>query len=487
MADTVPPPSQAGALPRLTVPAPLLLLAIHWIVLAIAWDGVGPRDALRYVEAAMTLAEGHVTETHWGLRWPLVAPMAVSIALLGPSELAASLPVFAWSSALVLLSWLLVHRWLGAGSALAVGALTAASGFYAMVGSGIYVFLPETVLCLGAIGLAAVPGAGAARRHAAAGGLIFAAWLCRETTGSLLPVLALGALVGIRPLRRGLRAAAAVLVTFAGLVAVEWTAYALWRGDPLHRVWIDLGHGRDQAGTELLPAGMVSFGSWIDPLVGIATQGILVPLHLALLPALAVLVLLRARPTTEGAVGLRLLAGGAAASFAIGVAVLNLETVFYFPLVPMLSTILVGWALGVLAARIGPALPVAAALALTLGNFAARDVTRSLRMDEARMLVALTRADGAPLATDTFLADRAGLLLRLEGRDPGLVRDFATIVDPAGWRVFDVPGYDGPMHGLPAPEGRQDLRRLPAPPPGPVARRLNGAEGRGEIVIWRHP
>ena len=64
---------------------------------------MGPRDAERYIRAALVWAEEGPTlgETHWALRYPIVLPVAAAFRLFGPSEIAASAVCAAFVAGLV--------------------------------------------------------------------------------------------------------------------------------------------------------------------------------------------------------------------------------------------------------------------------------------------------------------------------------------------------------------------------------------------------
>ncbi|KIT17171.1 glycosyltransferase family 39 protein [Jannaschia aquimarina] len=439
---------------------PVLLIGLHWLVIWMVWDGIGPRDAVRYVDAALSLLDGQVTDTHWGLRWPLVLPMAGSLAVFGQNEFAASLPVFAYSSLLVVISWQIARRWFGEAAGFAAGILFAGSGLFTMVGSGIYIFLPEIVFCVASLGLATQAGDRPVGRYALAGALVFLAWLCRETSGFMLPALVAGAFTMFGITRNALLAASAATAAFIGLVALEWLGYWLGRGDPLHRIWIDLGHGRGQSGTEILPDGMGSASSWLDPLFGALTHGIVLPIHLTAIAAAVLILMSRVRPRSGGGRALITAGVAAALSFAISVGLLNLETVFYFPIVPWLATMLAGWGLAVIARMSGKPSALAIGAPIIVSSFAIHDLTRDRSMIAARALADFAISAGEPVAADPYLAERARMFLRLDRDDVGRVVDYREVASLSGYLVFDSLAGRGAIRGVPDPTGWSEFRRL---------------------------
>jgi 4-amino-4-deoxy-L-arabinose transferase-like glycosyltransferase len=225
-------------------PAALIALAAMLVALAINHAGYrgGGADDWQYLEAARCAAAQHglcVPASHWWARFPLVAPVAVILALGGESRLTLGIVPLLYAAAAVGLFALLVERWFGRAAAMLGGVLIATLPAISLVLLQPNVDTAELAFMLAAL----LAFDTAARRRnigvaMAGGALLGLAILTRPSALALLPILALAAAV-TPALRRLVLPAAFGL---AAMLAAEMAAYWLWLGDPLRSWSLSLGH-----------------------------------------------------------------------------------------------------------------------------------------------------------------------------------------------------------------------------------------------------
>lgn len=385
------------------------------------WRGLGDWDAVFYVDGALNWYEAgaFLGENHWQLRHPLVLPIAASFGLFGPGELAATLPNLAYGLLLVVVSAILGVIFLGtvAGSVLAL--LVATSGPLVLQPLQIEIRGPELFFSALALWLflSAMGRDGSAKTLFFAGLAAGVAWLCREVAGYLLPTFVFAGLL-FAPAERRWRTALLPAAAFISVLATELLTYTIAAGDPLYRYKIDLGHGRDLPGTEF--AGDIGDGKGVfeiltEPLLRHMEDISTVPVILfGALAALIVLVGWRGLAVRSRLV-VKVFALGALMSYVLAALALNLELPNYFPMLNYLALVLVATAASIMW-RTGTgwiAGPAIAALCFA-GPFMV-GLGERYEFDNYRHAAALARTEERPLVTSFRVAERASLLLRLDG------------------------------------------------------------------------
>ena len=399
---------------------PLLFYTALTLVIALTtWDGLGPRDAERYIDASLRwIEEGpHLGETHWSLRFPLVAPMTAAFAAAGVSPLAAAAPNITFSLLTVIVTFLFARRYFDAVTAHALTILVATSGYIVMQAAEIRVYGPELFFAALALwlALAAVQAPQKAIRLWTFAGLASGgAWLCRESTLFLPAVVGLLALV-----RSGgsVKPAIAVSAGFVGVVAVETAAYAVAAGDPFYRYKIDLGHGRGQAGTQPgLPAGDQPIAEFIwTPFSELFTYPTVTPFVVAAMMAGAFLLTRRRALLQNAALALSVFTGAALFSFILSAYALSLEDPDYHPLLVYAALMACATALGALVTGGRKFIAAIALAGLTVTSFAAADFRDYDEYSEAELLAKEALARDEPIYSDKLTVMRAQRLARLMG------------------------------------------------------------------------
>lgn len=225
--------------------------AIH----PIGYVGAGSDDEQYLAAARCWAAHGPCVPTsHWWTRWPLVAPLAAFISLLGESRVAVQLaPGLWWAVALAATGWL-GTAWFGWRSGALALALLGTAPAVAFDAFGPNIDIPELALQLTALAAATI----ACRRQspfiaALAGLLAGCAVQARETSLLFVGACALMWFTLSRDKRKVLLWAAPGFV-FAEIAEV--LAYALATGDPLLRLRLAMAH--TSIPTNQLPDGFHS-------------------------------------------------------------------------------------------------------------------------------------------------------------------------------------------------------------------------------------
>ena len=205
----------------------LAAAAIH----PIGYVGAGSDDEQYLAAARCWAAHGPcIPVSHWWTRWPLVAPLAAFIGLLGESRFAVQLaPGLWWVLALATTGWL-GSAWFGWRSGALALALLGTAPAIAFDAFGPNIDVPELALQLGALAVATV----AYRRQSpliavAAGVLAGFAVQARETSFLFVGACALMWFT-FRPDKRKVLLWAAAGFAIAELA--EMLVYALAAGDP---------------------------------------------------------------------------------------------------------------------------------------------------------------------------------------------------------------------------------------------------------------
>ena len=223
----------------------------------------GGADDEHYLAAARCWAEAGTAclpRDHWWSRWPIVAPVALSIELFGDTRVAVGVgSLWSWVAALVALGGVTAH-WFGLrAGAIAVAAMAAVPIFTS------YALTPdpntaELAFQLGALWAAAAAFDRQSRAIAILGGVLGGlAFLTRETSLVFLAVCALFWLLLDTSRRRVLLWS---IVGFVGVVSAEILVYTLATGEPLYRYQLAMNH--TGVPSRELPAG---FDTTASPLL----------------------------------------------------------------------------------------------------------------------------------------------------------------------------------------------------------------------------
>ena len=407
---------------RCSYPAGLILLPlfVYGVSVALSWRGFGNWDAIYYINTAMDWKEnGPVLGTaHWDLRYPLVLPIAGSLTLFGSSEISATIPNLIYGALLVFVSATFGARYLGARSGLFLGLLVATSAPLTLLPLEIEIRGPETFFSVFAIWLF-IAGATQEKRSrllVVAGVTAGVAWLCREVAGYLPLSFILVTLLFVAKERRS-AAAIHSSVGFLTVIVFELVLYAVIAGDPLYRYRIDLGHGGGNPDSAI--AAGISLSRLVDliaePFVlRLAEQSTIILIAGGAAAGLAILLLRRELDQTVRFT-LSTFFAAAFVSFLYAAVLLNLEAPRYFPLLDYLALVLIASAAGILEGK-GInyiALPLVAGCA-AVGPLVT-DLRRGYDFESIRLAARVAKEEPDVLVTTKWVADRAEVVLRLEG------------------------------------------------------------------------
>jgi len=225
-------------------PPALVALAAMLAALAINHAGYrgGGADDWHYLEAARCAAAQHglcVPTNHWWTRFPLVAPMALVLAIGGESRLTVGIVPLVYAALALVMLTMLIERRFGRAEAIVAGVLMATLPTVSLVLLQPNVDTAELAFTLAALLMIQAAVRSGRPRHALAGGaLLGLAILTRPSALALLPIAAL-VVAAVPSLRRfALPAALGIAAPLAAEAIVNW----LWLGDPLHSWALSLGH-----------------------------------------------------------------------------------------------------------------------------------------------------------------------------------------------------------------------------------------------------
>jgi len=425
--------------------APLLIGSVFLAALAIYWEGLGPGDAERYLEAALRWQSGpFLGDTHWALRHLFVLPIAASFAAFGLGEAAAILPNIAFAALTVLITWTFGRRHLGARAGLIAAMLLATSAYFVARPLELDVYGAEAFFAALATWLFLSAGDGKARARL----LFFAGLVAGMASTVREPSVYLLAVFGLLIVLEGkevMRSLALVGVGFGVVIGVEAVFYAVAAGDPFYRYKIDLGHRDIGVNEAMTPARAALPARAARALSFLATTPATTPM---LGFALASLVYLRAaRWQLSGGPWRSLRAFGAAAilSAILAPLVFNLSAPRYYPLLNYACVLVIAVALAKLFDKGRARAAIAAGLAVAAVNFAAADFVRGSGYAEARLLARLAAASAEPIHADPLTAHRARYQLRLSGMTPEAAAAKAVNARfaPPGALFFRAPPLQG--------------------------------------------
>ena len=240
---------------ELPVAVPLLGLALllYWIN-PVGYVG-GGGDDWQYLNAAECWAAHGpcLPRDHWWARWPLVAPMAAGIAVLGEGRAALALVPLIYSAAILVLFAHIVERLAGRAVALAAGCVLLLTPIFAIQLARPNVDHVELCfLLLALLGWIEAVRTGDRRFALLLGAGLAFATLARETSAVFVAAAGIAFLRAPAAQKRILIWAAPA---FALPVAAELLAYAAATGNPFHRLGLAFGHTRIPS-TEL--------AAWVD-------------------------------------------------------------------------------------------------------------------------------------------------------------------------------------------------------------------------------
>lgn len=199
-------------------------------------------DDWQYLQAARCWLENGpcLPKDHWQGRWPVVAPLAVSIEMLGETRWAAGLPFLIMAVGILVLLWLLFARLASPRIGSIVTLLLVASPFFAVRLIQPNVEYPELLLLLACIHAILNYRDRGTLGWAALSGLFFGlAIQARETAVVALPILLFLAWKWARHDWRALALAAA----FAAIpTLVEFAIFAMETGNPFYRRTLSVSH-----------------------------------------------------------------------------------------------------------------------------------------------------------------------------------------------------------------------------------------------------
>lgn len=246
------------------------------LTVKLAWSGYLQSDDVFYSEAARGWVSHfpYLGQTHWGLRYPIVWPIAISFALFGESEVALLAPILLYYAALLLLTFWCVSKIGGFAAGLLAVALVTVTPVLAMGASFVATDIPEAFYIISSLWVfyfAWNPYRPAL--FALSGALAGLGILTRETTAALL------LFYGILFLANVGRSRAAYLWMAAGflpIAAIDMLTLWLASGDPIYRLSMSIkGIHNDNpllAGQYATAPGLDRFGAldvpkWLKPFV----------------------------------------------------------------------------------------------------------------------------------------------------------------------------------------------------------------------------
>lgn|GEM_PF-1082827 len=226
------------------VALPLIVFALllYWAN-PIGYVGGGGDDWQYLTAAECWIASGPcLPHDHWWARWPLIAPMAASIAALGESRAAVALVPLLWSVAALLLFARIVERLAGRAAALAAGVVLLLTPVFTIQFARPNVDHVELALLLAAL-LGWVETVRTGKRGWALllGFGLGLAFLARETSAVFVAAAGIAFLRAPMAEKRLLIWAAPA---FALPVAAEMLTYFASTGDPFYRLRLAFAHTR---------------------------------------------------------------------------------------------------------------------------------------------------------------------------------------------------------------------------------------------------
>lgn len=406
------------------------------VFLLLFWQGVGLRDAARYLDTALdwTVEGAQLGDNHWALRFPLVLPMALSLKAFGGSEFAAALPNILYSSALIAISFFFAKRHFNRNTASVLALLLATSPFFNVQPAEIRIYGAEVFFSALSLWLCVEAAAREKRDFrllAAAGVAAGLAWLCRESAIFLAPAVAFAIWFPMRsaPFRIWLSATAVALSGFFLVIIAELSFYAVVAGDPLYRYLIDLGHGGGDPNQEVLGVGVAE--SWVQfvlrPILDLALYPLALPV--VLISLAAALWAWRAAAFRRSVNALMVFIAAAALSTGLASYILNLDEVEYFPMLVYAALLMISYVICTPDLNLSARQLAAFAAGIIAIHAALADFVNYDEMSETRHALKLAAVADQTVLVDPITHRRARLLARLASRE-------AVDAAPASLQIF---------------------------------------------------
>lgn len=227
----------------------LLFALVLWLANPVGYIG-GGGDEYQYLIAARCTAEHGfcLPVDHWWRRWPIVAPSALVIRLLGEGYVPIALVPLAYALASVALLATVVTRQFGRVAGTLAAAVFAATPLVAELALEMGIDVPEFLFALAAVALIQRGYERSGIRWAALAGLAAGLAIQARPTGlALLPIF-----IGLFVLTNRHRWILPFMVTAAVPNLIEAVVYVAAAGDPLLGWKLSLAHNRIPS-SELLP------------------------------------------------------------------------------------------------------------------------------------------------------------------------------------------------------------------------------------------
>lgn len=216
-------------------------LALILLVNPVGFVG-GGMDDWQYLNAARCWAAhgACLPHDHWQGRWPVIAPLAATIAVLGESRLTIGLPSLAYAIGCLYLLARLGNRLAGRPVGFVAALILLVMPIFGVELLAPNAELPELFFLLAAANFVFAYSERRDGWHAFAAGICFSlAFQVRETAIAALPLLTLAAWTLAR---RDLRALLAALAGAALPLAAEWLVFHAATGDGLWRRHLSMAH-----------------------------------------------------------------------------------------------------------------------------------------------------------------------------------------------------------------------------------------------------
>lgn len=228
---------------RVGIVAVALVAIALLLVNPVGFVGAG-NDDFKYLTAArcwIDTGEMCLASNHWETRWPIFAPLAATLALVGEGRTAVSLSALPyWIAAISMTGWV-AHLLFSRGAGLWAGAIFASIPVVTWFALRPNADLPELTFQLAAIGSAITASRRGAKGWAVIAGVATGLAIATRETSLLFLIISLPAWWLAAPGARRLIGWAILGLALA--VGAEWAAYMAATDDPWARYELAVGHG----------------------------------------------------------------------------------------------------------------------------------------------------------------------------------------------------------------------------------------------------
>lgn len=254
------------------------LIATTGLLLIWRWVGFQGGDDKVYVDAAEAWLESFpvLADNHWGLRYPVVLPMAGIFFVFGKSEVTLPLANLLYFLVFLIVGYYFVRRWFGTSAAVIWVVLLICLPGYLVLGTYVNADMPELLFVSGSLWfyLFARCDEGGTTSLIVSGLCLGLAFLVRETAIGL--ALLYGALFLVSP---GIRRRDYLVIGFAAFIVVggQMVYFTAMTGDPFYRQEISASHDRVDrhlevqrvtTGDDLIDSeGALSVNVFLDPVL----------------------------------------------------------------------------------------------------------------------------------------------------------------------------------------------------------------------------